>query len=207
MKKILNTSFSSKNIKNITDPLVLFKDWITAAESKELNDPNAMVLATTDSYNAPNARVVLLKDYGQKGFTFYTNTNSTKGKELFYNKSVAACFHWKSLQRQVRIKGKVEVLSNEESNIYFKTRPRGSQIGAWASKQSTELENQLQLKNDFLKIESMYIDKDIPKPSYWMGYRIVPDEIEFWINSEFRLHQRLKFYQENNKWNTKFLYP
>jgi pyridoxamine 5'-phosphate oxidase len=207
MKQISNIDFSNNGFSNITNPLVLFDEWIKEAESRELNDPNAMILATSDSDNIPNARVVLLKDYGPKGFTFYTNANSAKGKELSQNKSVAACFHWKSLQRQIRIKGKVKILSNSESEAYFKTRPRGSQIGAWASKQSSDLESQSQLKSSFSDIELIYEDKDVPKPPYWMGYRIVPNEIEFWVNSEFRLHQRLVFYLENNKWNTKFLYP
>ncbi|MFQ3361174.1 MAG: pyridoxamine 5'-phosphate oxidase [Alphaproteobacteria bacterium] len=207
MKQISNIDFSNNSFSNKTNPLALFEEWIKEAESQELNDPNAMILATSDSDNIPNARVVLLKDYGTKGFTFYTNANSAKGKELSQNKSVAACFHWKSLQRQIRIKGKVEILSNSESEAYFKTRPRGSQIGAWASKQSSDLESQSQLKSSFSDIELIYEDKDVPKPPYWMGYRIVPNEIEFWVNSEFRLHQRLVFYLENNKWNTKFLYP
>ncbi len=207
MKKISNTDSLNNIFTNIADPFVLFEEWIKEAESGELNDPNAMVLATSNSDNTPNARVVLLKGYGPKGFTFYTNTNSAKGKELSQNKSVAACFHWKSLQRQIRIKGKVEILSNSESEMYFKTRPRGSQIGAWASKQSAELESQSQLKSSFSDIELIYEDKDVPKPPYWMGYRIVPNEIEFWVNSEFRLHQRLVFNLENKEWNTKLLYP
>lgn len=195
--------------QKIKNPFELFKKWYDQAKNSEINDPNAMNLATNGLDGFPNSRIVLLKNFDENGFVFYTNFNSQKGQELKQSEKAALCFHWKSLKKQVRIQGMVEVIDNNEADEYFASRPRLSQIGAWVSKQSQELENREILVEQVKFYEEKFGLKPIPRPSNWSGFRLKPCSIEFWQDEEFRLHQRLKFYLSGNdyKWQSKKLYP
>ena len=176
-----------------TDPFRLFQNWLKAAEKSELNDPNAMSLATVDDTGLPNVRMVLLKDFDDSGFVFYTNFESAKGIELLAHGQAALCFHWKSLRRQVRVRGLALEVSAEESDAYYHSRPRGSQIGAWASQQSRPLEGRFALEKAVAKFGLKYAVGSIPRPAHWSGFRVAPLEIEFWHDRPFRLHDRLLF--------------
>ncbi|HBR70039.1 MAG TPA: pyridoxamine 5'-phosphate oxidase [Rhodospirillaceae bacterium] len=191
------------------DPLKLFQDWLNEAENSEINDPNAMCLATADSSGKPSARMVLLKGCDEKGFVFFTNSESHKGRDLSENPEAAFCFYWKSTRKQVRVEGKIEQVSEKEADDYFASRPRGSKIGAWASAQSRPLESREHLENAVKALEEKYKDQnDIPRPAYWNGYRLVPERIEFWIADIDRLHHRFEYWRENNgKWLAGWLYP
>ena len=178
---------------DIPDPFALFATWLQEAEHSELNDPNAMTLATVDSDGLPNARMVLLKGFDQDGFVFYTNTQSAKGRELLAHPKAALVFHWKSLRRQVRVRGLVSQVSDAEADAYFKTRPRGSRIGAWASQQSRPLEARHALELAVAKYTAQFGLGDIPRPDYWTGFRITPLAMEFWQDRPFRLHDRQVF--------------
>lgn len=190
-------------------PYTLLKDWLSMAEAQEINDPNAMCLATVGAEGKPSARMVLLKGLDERGLVFYTNATSRKGQQLEANQNVAVCFHWKSLLKQVRVEGVIEEVSAEEADAYYNTRHRGSRIGAWASKQSQELGNYQELKDFVEDYESKFEGQEtIPRPPYWKGFRIKPDYFEFWIDGEYRLHQR-HLYTPDGKggWATKMLYP
>ena len=176
-----------------TDPFRLFQNWLQAAEKSEPNDPNAMSLATVDDTGLPNVRMVLLKDFDDSGFVFYTNFESAKGIELLAHGQAALCFHWKSLRRQVRVRGLALEVSAEESDAYYHSRPRGSQIGAWASQQSRPLEGRFALEKAVAKFGLKYAVGSIPRPAHWSGFRVAPLEIEFWHDRPFRLHDRLLF--------------
>jgi len=189
------------------DPIALFETWLGAATKREINDPNAMTLATVDAAGRPDARMVLLKDVDQRGFTFYTNTRSAKGEELAACPSAALVFHWKSLRRQVRVRGPVEPVSEEEADAYFATRARPAQIGAWASDQSRELEGRLALEAKVAEVGLRFGLGRVPRPPHWSGYRVVPEVIEFWRDRPFRLHERLVFHRANETWTTRRLYP
>ncbi len=190
-------------------PVFTFQEWLEEAEKGEPSDPNAMCLATADSTGIPSARMVLLKSYDEKGFVFYTNDQSHKGRDLAENPQAALCFYWKSTRKQVRIEGKIEQVSDKEANDYFASRPRGAQIGAWASAQSSPLENDETLKNAAEELEGKYKDTEsIPRPDYWVGYRLVPNSIEFWISQLNRLHDRFEYKKDNDgKWTLRRLYP
>ncbi|WP_409361654.1 pyridoxamine 5'-phosphate oxidase [Bartonella heixiaziensis] len=191
-------------------PFTLFAKWLEEATASEINDPNAMALATVDETGLPNVRMVLLKDYSPQGFVFYTNYESCKGQEILKSMKVSLCFHWKSLRRQVRIRGIVEKVSIEEADAYFQSRPRGSRIGAWASKQSQPLENRFALEKAIAKYTAHYAVGNIPRPSYWSGFRVKPLSIEFWRDRPFRLHDRLLFIRdsiEDIDWQKQQLYP
>jgi pyridoxamine 5'-phosphate oxidase len=191
------------------NPYNLFKDWLSLAETHEISDPNAMCLATTTPDGKPSARMVLLKGLDKNGFIFYTNAGSRKGQQIENNKNAAICFHWKSLLKQVRIEGVIEEVSEEEANAYYSTRHRGSRIGAWASKQSQDLGSYQELKDFVENYETKFNNQeDIPRPPYWKGFRIKPDYFEFWVDGEYRLHQR-HLYTPDGKggWTTKMLYP
>ena len=170
-------------------PLKLFQDWLAEAHETEVNDPTAMTIASADADGVPSARMVLLKDADEQGFVFYTNTQSQKGRELDANPSAALVFHWKSLRRQVRVNGSVERVSDTEADVYFATRPRGSQIGAWASDQSQSLEGRFELEKRVAKFAAKFGLGAVPRPQYWTGYRIVPIRYEFWQDKQFRLHE------------------
>ena len=193
-------------IEHIKDPFVLFKKWYDLACKTEINDPNAMTLSTI-SNNQPSSRVVLLKSYDENGLVFYTNSNSKKGKSIKENNNVALNFHWKTQNRQIRIEGIANIVSKEVADSYFKTRPRNSQIGAWSSNQSDDLSSRDELVKNIKDFEMKYKDKDIPRPSHWNGYLVMPNLIEFWQEMPFRIHDRLIFIKKNNKWKSKILYP
>ncbi len=192
------------------DPFALFGEWFAEAEASEPNDANAMALASVDADGLPNVRMVLLKDADEDGFVFYTNFESAKGHELQTNAKAALCFHWKSLRRQVRVRGPVRVVSEKEADAYFASRPRGSRIGAWASQQSRPLEGRFALEKAVAKFTAKYGVGDVPRPSYWSGFRLIPTEIEFWHDRPFRLHDRIVFRRNRaagKDWSKLRLYP
>jgi pyridoxamine 5'-phosphate oxidase len=191
------------------EPLTLFRSWFGEAKAREPNDPDAMALATVDSEGLPNVRMVLLKSANERGFVFYSNCESAKGGELAGNPKAALCFHWKSLRRQVRLRGPVEQCSCEEADSYFASRPRGSRIGAWASKQSRPLESRFALEKSVALETARFGLGAIPRPDYWCGYRLVPLEMEFWHDRPFRLHDRIRFRRESpdSAWEKTRLYP
>jgi len=196
----------NKEELNYSDPLELFNSWFEEAKKLEINDPNAMALATANKEGLPNVRMVLLKGV-DTGLVFYTNKNSQKGTELDQNSSAALCFHWKSIRKQVRFKGKVSIINSAESDAYFNSRPRGSRIGAIVSKQSSILESPKTFAEEYKKYSTENENRDLSRPGYWVGYRLIPSEVEFWLNSEFRLHQRLRFKFDSNVWTKNYLYP
>ena len=193
-------------IEHIKDPFVLFKKWYDLACKTEINDPNAMTLSTI-SNNQPSSRVVLLKSYDEIGLVFYTNSNSKKGKSIKENNNVALNFHWKTQNRQIRIEGIANIVSKEVADSYFKTRPRNSQIGAWSSNQSDDLSSRDELVKNIKDFEMKYKDKDIPRPSHWNGYLVMPNLIEFWQEMPFRVHDRVLYFKSDNSWKIKKLYP
>ena len=188
------------------NPFELFANWYDLAIETEINDPNAMTLSTI-SNNKPSSRVVLLKSHDEKGFVFYTNSNSKKGKSISENNNIALNFHWKTQNRQIRIEGQAKIVSSEIADSYFNSRPRGSQIGAWSSNQSAELNARSELIDNIKKFEKKYEDQDIPRPSHWNGYLVKPQLIEFWQEMPFRIHDRVVYTLFNNKWKIKKLYP
>jgi pyridoxamine 5'-phosphate oxidase len=193
-----------------SEPFALFAEWLADAEKSEPNDPTAMALATVDSAGLPNVRMVLLKDFDERGFVFYTNVESAKGVELTGSPKAALCFHWKSLRRQVRVRGPVEPASDAESDAYFQSRPRDSRIGAWASKQSRPLESRFALEKAVAAFAARYAIGEIPRPPYWSGFRVRPLSIEFWQDRPFRLHDRVKFERPDlnaARWAQTRLYP
>ncbi|BAF87195.1 pyridoxamine 5'-phosphate oxidase [Azorhizobium caulinodans ORS 571] len=191
------------------EPFRLFSEWLKDAERSEPNDPNAMTLATVDPDGLPDARMVLLKGLDDRGFVFYTNTESAKGRELTAHPKAALVFHWKSLRRQVRVRGPVERVTDAEADAYFATRPRLSQIGAWASQQSRPLEGRFALEAAVATTTARYAVGSVPRPPHWTGFRILPVQIEFWHDRPFRLHDRVVFKRENPEidWEKSRLYP
>ena len=196
---------NQKLINSDKKPIELFQEWFEEAKKSEINDPNAMNLATISSDGKPSSRIVLLKSYDDKGFVFYTNSNSKKGRAIKNNDSVALNFHWKTLQRQIRIEGNVSQISNAEADEYYNSRPLGSRIGAWASLQSEELDDRSTLTKRVEEFEKKFSDNDVPR--HWNGYLVAPILIEFWQDMPFRLHDRLEFRMENDVWVTRKLYP
>ena len=194
---------------DIDDPIHLFHEWMEEAKKTEPNDPNAVALATSDKNNIPSVRMVLLKDYNKDGFVFYTNLNSQKGNELKENPHAAMCFHWKSLLRQIRIVGKLSLVSEKVADEYYSSRAYESRIGAWASKQSEELKTRDQLIKSIEDYKKKFNDKqNVPRPSHWSGWNLFPDTIEFWLDGDNRIHERLKYsLDENNNWVKNLLSP
>ena len=193
----------------LDDPFKLFEEWFNKAKETEVNDPNALALATADENGAPSVRMVLLKDFSEKGFVFYTNLESKKSGDIKNNPNVSMCFHWKSLLRQIRIVGTISSVSNEEADNYFNSRAYGSRIGAWASKQSTVLKNRDELYKSIDNFKKKFPDeKNVPRPNYWSGWILSPNEIEFWLDGNNRIHQRLKYIKSNHKsWKKVLLSP
>jgi pyridoxamine 5'-phosphate oxidase len=193
---------------DIDDPFDLFKIWLEEATKSEINDPNALSLATTNSINEPSVRMVLLKGLTKKGFIFYTNLNSPKSSDLKTNPKAAMCFHWKSLERQVRIAGSITQVTDKEADQYYNSRPYESRIGAWASDQSKAMTK----REDFLKkideYKKKYKDeKNLPRPKHWSGWCLSPSSIEFWLGDKYRIHERLKYNKISSEWKKEILYP
>tara|TARA_Y100000766_G_scaffold87019_1_gene73874 strand:- start:226 stop:849 length:624 start_codon:yes stop_codon:yes gene_type:complete len=198
----------NKSFKDEDNPISLFKIWFDEAKKSELNDPNALSLATSDNMGVPSVRMVLLKSFDNNGFVFYTNLNSTKSKAIRDNPIVSMCFHWKSLLRQIRITGKASNVSDQEADEYYNSRSYGSRIGAWASKQSSILNNRKELKKEFEDYKSKFPNNDkVPRPSHWSGWRVNPSEIEFWLDGDNRIHERLKYIKDNESWKKILLSP
>ena len=194
--------------EDLDNPVELFKKWISKAEENEINDPNAVAVATSDKSNQPNVRMVLLKGLNDQGFVFYTNFNSTKGKELKINQKASMCFHWKSLRRQVRVLGKVEEVTSKEADDYYNSRPYKNRISAWASSQSQPLDKRETFLDKIKEFEKKYPDSNnVPRPPYWSGWRLIPNEIEFWVDGEGRIHERLIYKNTGGKWSKEILYP
>jgi len=191
------------------DPIQLFKIWMEEAEKSEPNDPNALSLATSNKDNFPSVRVVLLKEFNQKGFVFYTNLNSQKGNELKENPKAAMCFHWKSLLRQIRVSGTVTQVADGVADQYYNSRGYESRIGAWASKQSKELGSRSELINLIREFKQKYNDVNkVPRPSYWSGWNLSPTSIEFWLDGDNRIHERLKYTKDKSgNWIKSILNP
>lgn len=204
--------FNSPQAEDFTgaeDPFALFDAWMTEAEAHEANDPNAMALATVDAEGLPNVRMVLLKGRDVRGFVFYTNFESAKGRELLAHPRAALCFHWKSLRRQIRVRGMIETVSEAEADAYFASRPRLSRIGAWASRQSRPLESRFALEKAAAQFAVRYAIGAVPRPPHWSGFRLTPSEIEFWCDRPFRLHDRVVFRRSSpaESWAKERLYP
>ncbi len=194
--------------EDLDNPIDLFKKWFSEAEKSEINDPNAVAVATSDKDNQPNVRMVLLKGLTQKGFVFYTNFNSQKGKELKSNSKASLCFHWKSLRRQVRVLGQVEEVNSTEADEYYNSRPYKNKIGAWASSQSEDLESRETFLKKVKEFENKHPEnKSVPRPPHWSGWRVIPKEIEFWLDGEGRIHERLVYINNKGNWKKKLLYP
>lgn len=189
------------------EPIGLFVDWLTDARAHEVNDPNAMTLSTVDADGWPDARLVLLKDVDARGFTFYSNRESAKGLELAANPVAALTFHWKSLRRQVRVRGRVEPVTPQEADAYFASRARESRIGAWASDQSRPLDDRATLEAAVVRESARFEGQDVPRPERWTGWRVVPRSVEFWRDRPFRLHDRLRFDREGDGWAKTRLWP
>ncbi|WP_347879842.1 pyridoxamine 5'-phosphate oxidase [Tianweitania aestuarii] len=202
-----DTPLTSSDFAASQNPFEIFGKWLDEATLTEINDPNAVAVATVDPSGMPNVRMVLLKEFDGRGFTFYTNYESAKGQEILSAHKAAMCFHWKSLRRQVRIRGKVERVSDAEADAYYASRPRGSRIGAWASQQSRPLESREALERSVAEVTERYGDGDIPRPPHWSGFRIVPETIEFWRDMPYRLHDRVVFSRQEGDWTTERLFP
>lgn len=200
---------TGRDFTDATEPHELFASWFEAAQKSEPNDPNAMALATVDADGMPNVRMVLLKAAEPTGFVFYSNADSAKGEELRANMKAAAVLHWKSLRRQVRLRGTVTRVADAEADVYFASRPLQSRIGAWASQQSRPLESRFALESAVAKYAAKFAFGEIPRPPYWTGYRIAPLYLEFWSDGAFRLHDRIVFRRQtpDEAWRKERLYP
>jgi len=193
---------------DLENPLELFKIWMSEAEKKEINDPNALSLATTNSSNEPSVRMVLLKGLSEKGFVFYTNLNSPKSNDIKKNPKAEMCFYWKSLERQVRIFGIITQVNDEEADDYFNSRPFESKIGAWVSDQSKVMNAREELLKKIDEFKNKFKDtKKLSRPKYWSGWCLNPKSIEFWLSNKYRIHERLKYNKVSNKWKKEILYP
>ena len=199
----------NKCFLDLDDPFQLFERWFAEAKSKEINDPNALALGTANKDGIPSVRMVLLKGFDKNGFIFYTNLNSQKGKELKENPNASMCFHWKSLLRQIRIVGTLQLVDKKTADDYYNTRAYESRIGAWASNQSSVLKSRDELLKSIEEFKKKYPnEKNIPRPKHWSGWNLNPIEIEFWLDGKDRLHERLSYNRkDNNKWEKNLLSP
>ena len=205
-KNTLGLDYCFKNLEN---PIELFGEWFNEAKKIEINDPNAFALATANKEGIPSVRIILLKDYNENGFIFYTNLNSKKSLDIKSNNKSSICFHWKSLLRQIRVTGNISKVSDKEADDYFNSRSYGSRVGAWASNQSTILKSRDQLYKSIESYKKKYPDeKKVPRPNHWSGWNLNPYEIEFWLDGEDRIHQRLKYIKsKNGNWEKSLLSP
>ena len=193
---------------DLNDPVELFKLWMVEAEKNEINDPNALSLATTSNKNEPSVRMVLLKELSPKGFVFYTNLNSPKSSDIKNNPKAAMCFHWKSLQRQVRVSGTVTQVEDKEADLYFNSRPYESRIGAWASDQSKAMNKREEFLKKIDEFKKKYKEeKNLPRPKHWTGWCLNPSSFEFWLGDQYRIHERLKYNKVLNNWKKEILFP
>ena len=199
----------NKCFLDLDDPFKLFESWYEEAKKNEINDPNALALGTATKKGVPSVRMVLLKGYDKNGFVFYTNLNSQKGNEIKENPNATMCFHWKSLLRQIRIVGTLSQVEDEVADNYFNSRAYESRIGAWASKQSSELVNREELIKSLEKFKNKYQDQNnVPRPNYWSGWNLKPTSLEFWLDGDNRIHERLKYkLTANNDWTKSLLSP
>ena len=199
----------NKCFLDLEDPFELFEKWFAEAKKKEINDPNALALGTANKEGIPSVRMVLLKGFDKNGFVFYTNLNSQKGNELKNNPNASMCFHWKSLLRQIRIVGTLKLVNNKTADHYYQTRAYESRIGAWASKQSSVLKSRDELLNSLDNFRNKYQDKNnVPRPDHWSGWILKPSSIEFWLDGDNRIHERLKYIlNEKNIWTKNLLSP
>ena len=190
------------------NPIELFKKWMLEAEKKEINDPNALSLSTVNEKNEPSTRIVLLKGVTSKSFIFYTNLNSPKSIDIKNNPKASMCFYWKSIKRQIRIFGSINEVSEKEADDYFRIRPYNSKIGAWASDQSKVMKDKKDLLKKIEEFKKKYQDeKNVPRPKYWSGWCLSPSYLEFWLEGEFRIHERLRYTKMTNSWKKEILYP
>ena len=193
---------------DLEDPVELFKSWMKEAEKREVNNPNALSLATVNNIGEPDVRMMLLKGLGPKGFVFYTNLNSPKGDDLKANPKAAMCFHWKTLQRQIRILGNVIQVDDKEADLYFKSRSYESKIGAWASDQSNTMKDRTELLMKIKVLKKKFENnKTVPRPSHWSGLCLSPSSIEFWLQVPNRIHERLRYNKVTRGWKKEILYP
>jgi len=197
-----------RSFEDLDNPMDLFKKWFDKAKETEINDPNALALGTADKNNQPSVRMVLLKGLSNEGFVFYTNFNSKKGSDLKSNQQTSMCFHWKSLRRQVRVIGKVIQVTDNEADEYYNSRPYKNRISAWASNQSKKLESRDIFLKKIEEFEKKYPDENkVPRPRHWSGWRVVPKEVEFWLDGKGRIHERLNYINNNGVWKKEILYP
>ena len=196
-----------KRRDEMSDPFSLFDEWFAEARASEINDPEAMALATADEAGRPSVRMVLLKGHGRDGFVFYTNEQSAKGAQLAGNGQAALLFHWKPLRLQLRIEGPVERVPDQDADAYFASRARDSQLGAWASDQSRPLDARATFEQRFEEAKQRFEGQDVPRPPHWGGYRVVPDRFEFWRDRPHRLHERRLFTRDAEGWTESLLYP
>ena len=201
------TGLTNGDFMEANEPFALFGEWLAEATKSEPNDPNALSLATVDPSGMPNVRMVLLKGFDERGFVFYTNFEGTKGQEILASMKAAMGFHWKTLRRQVRVRGNIEIVSDAEADEYYQSRARGSRIGAWVSKQSRPLESRFALEKAVAEFTAKHLVGEIPRPPHWSGFRVIPSEIEFWKDGAFRLHDRAKFERDGDGWRRTRLYP
>jgi len=199
----------NKCFLDLDDPFQLFEKWFDEAKKKEINDPNALALGTASKTGVPSVRMVLLKGFDKNGFVFYTNLNSQKGNELKENPNATMCFHWKSLLRQIRIVGTLNLVDDKTADDYYNTRAYESRIGAWASKQSSTLKSRDELLNSLENFKKKYSNKDkVPRPDHWSGWNLKPSSFEFWLDGDNRIHERLKYFlDEDNNWIKNLLSP